>query len=100
MQKNKPETNNAIVSLFKFNLRYGRKKSTQLPTVLLLIFIIIVGVSPNFESYIVSQFIVGAALGWYRINAIVLGMHACCSVHLSVVGFLKKKLFHRFSLCC
>uniref|UniRef100_A0A3Q3BMB4 Solute carrier family 22 member 13a n=1 Tax=Kryptolebias marmoratus TaxID=37003 RepID=A0A3Q3BMB4_KRYMA len=51
---------------------YGRRRSTQLPVVLLLIFVIVAGVSPNFESYIASQFIVGAALGGYRINSVVL----------------------------
>lgn len=40
----------------------------------MLIFAIVLGVSPNFESYIVSQFIVGTAMGGYRISAIVLGM--------------------------
>uniref|UniRef100_A0A3Q2D361 Solute carrier family 22 member 13a n=1 Tax=Cyprinodon variegatus TaxID=28743 RepID=A0A3Q2D361_CYPVA len=51
---------------------YGRKKTTQLPVVLLVIFVIVAGVSPNIHVYNVSQFIVGAALGAYRMNSIVL----------------------------
>ncbi|XP_078120801.1 solute carrier family 22 member 13-like isoform X2 [Sander vitreus] len=51
---------------------YGRRKTTQLPAVLLLVFVIVAGVSPNIYVYIVSQFIVGAALGGYRINSTVL----------------------------
>lgn len=45
-----------------------------MPAVLLLIFTIVAGVSPNLYVYIMSQFIVGAALAGYRMNSIVLGM--------------------------
>ncbi|XP_040000341.1 solute carrier family 22 member 13-like [Xiphias gladius] len=51
---------------------YGRRRTTQLPVVLQLIFVLMVGVSPNFYVYIVSQFVVGAALAGFRINSIVL----------------------------
>nr|XP_019956982.1 PREDICTED: solute carrier family 22 member 14-like [Paralichthys olivaceus] len=51
---------------------YGRKRATQLPVVLLLIFVLVSGLSPNFYVYTVSQFIVGIAIGGYRINSIVL----------------------------
>ncbi|XP_044076732.1 solute carrier family 22 member 13-like isoform X2 [Siniperca chuatsi] len=51
---------------------YGRRRTTQLPVVLLLTFVTVAGVSSNFIVYVVSQFIVGAALGGYRINSVVL----------------------------
>ncbi|KAM6990002.1 solute carrier family 22 member 13-like [Tautogolabrus adspersus] len=51
---------------------YGRRRTTQIPVVLLLIFNIVSGVSPNVYVYAVSLFIVGAALGGYRINSVVL----------------------------
>ncbi|XP_051269334.1 solute carrier family 22 member 13-like isoform X2 [Dicentrarchus labrax] len=51
---------------------YGRRRTTQLPVVLLLIFLTIAGLSSHFYVYMVSQFMVGAALGGYRINSIVL----------------------------
>ncbi|XP_043990559.1 organic cation transporter protein-like [Gambusia affinis] len=51
---------------------YGRKRTTQLPVVVVLIFAVVAGVSPNVHVYNVSQFIVGAALGGYRMNSIVL----------------------------
>ncbi|KAK1879464.1 Solute carrier family 22 member 13 [Dissostichus eleginoides] len=51
---------------------YGRRRTTQLPVVLLQIFAIVAGVSPNVYVYIVTQFIVGGALGGYRINSTVL----------------------------
>uniref|UniRef100_A0A3Q3MCL2 Solute carrier family 22 member 13a n=1 Tax=Mastacembelus armatus TaxID=205130 RepID=A0A3Q3MCL2_9TELE len=51
---------------------YGRRRTTQLPALILLIFVIVTGVSPNFYIYVLSQFIVGAAIGGYRINSSVL----------------------------
>uniref|UniRef100_A0A4W6CI63 Solute carrier family 22 member 13a n=1 Tax=Lates calcarifer TaxID=8187 RepID=A0A4W6CI63_LATCA len=54
------------------NLRYGRRRTTQLPTAIVLLFVIVAGVSPNFYVYIVSQFIVGSALAGYRMNSTVL----------------------------
>ncbi|XP_022611089.1 solute carrier family 22 member 13-like [Seriola dumerili] len=51
---------------------YGRRRTTQIPAVLLMVFALVAGVSPNFYVYIVLQFIVGAALGGYRMNSTVL----------------------------
>ncbi|XP_074506494.1 solute carrier family 22 member 13-like [Sebastes fasciatus] len=51
---------------------FGRKRTTQLPAVLVLIFGIVVGLSPNIYVYIVSQFILAAAISGYRINSTVL----------------------------
>ncbi|XP_060939641.1 solute carrier family 22 member 13 [Limanda limanda] len=51
---------------------YGRRRATQLTVVFLLIFVVVSGLSPNVYVYIVSQFIVAAALGGYRINSIVI----------------------------
>nr|XP_019956973.1 PREDICTED: solute carrier family 22 member 13-like [Paralichthys olivaceus] len=51
---------------------YGRRRATQLPVVLLLIFVLVSGMSPNFYVYIVSQFIIGTAYGGYRSNSVVL----------------------------
>lgn len=56
------------------HFRFGRRRTTLLPVVLLLIFVAVSGLSPNFYGYLVSQFIVGSAYGGYKINAVVLGM--------------------------
>ncbi|XP_069567531.1 solute carrier family 22 member 13-like [Brachyistius frenatus] len=51
---------------------YGRRRTTQLPVVILLMFVIVTGVSPNIYVYLVSQLIVGAAVAGYKLNSIVL----------------------------
>ncbi|XP_070701569.1 solute carrier family 22 member 13-like [Pempheris klunzingeri] len=51
---------------------FGRRRTTQLPAVLLAIFVTVAGVSPNFYVYLVSQFITGAALAGFRTNSTVL----------------------------
>lgn len=58
-----------------WSFRYGRRRSTQLPVLLSLVFGVVAGLSPNLYFYLVSQFIIAATLGGYRINSIVLGMN-------------------------
>lgn len=66
-----------VIYLFTL-FRYGRRRTTQLPVVLALIFGIVAGLSPNLYFYAVSQFIIAATLGGYRINSIVLGTNFIC----------------------
>ncbi|XP_034147229.1 solute carrier family 22 member 13, partial [Esox lucius] len=51
---------------------FGRKRATQIPMVMMLIFTLTTGLSPNFYLYLSSQFAVGIAYGGFRINCIVL----------------------------
>ncbi|XP_062337544.1 solute carrier family 22 member 13 [Osmerus eperlanus] len=51
---------------------FGRKRATQIPMVLMLIFTVTTGLCPNFYLYLASQFLVGVAYGGFRINCIVL----------------------------
>lgn len=73
------------------NFRYGRRKNTQLPSVLMLIFVVVAGVAPNVYIHILSQFIVGVGIGGYRINSIVLGMsfmYLLCFLMLNITIIL------------
>lgn len=63
------------VTWLSLNPRYGRRRPTQLSAVLLLIFVPVAGMAPNIYTHLVSQFIVGAALGGFRVSAVVLGMN-------------------------
>ncbi|XP_076601348.1 solute carrier family 22 member 13-like [Chaetodon auriga] len=75
---------------------YGRRRPTQLLVVLLQVFIIVVGIAPNFYIYVVSQIIVGVAFGGYRINSVVLATEwigvtkrsfaSCCSQMFAALG--------------
>ncbi|XP_063075170.1 solute carrier family 22 member 13 [Engraulis encrasicolus] len=50
----------------------GRQKATQIPVVVMAIFTMVTGLSPNFYFYMVSQFVVGVSYGGFRVNCIVL----------------------------
>ncbi|XP_053740088.1 solute carrier family 22 member 13-like [Synchiropus splendidus] len=51
---------------------YGRLRTTQIPTVLMMVFIIVSALSPNHYVFLVAQFMLGSGLAGYRINATVL----------------------------
>ncbi|XP_047445029.1 solute carrier family 22 member 13 isoform X2 [Mugil cephalus] len=51
---------------------FGRKRATQVPALLMLIFSVTTGVCPNFSLYLASQFMVGIGYGGYRLNGIIL----------------------------
>nr|XP_046176573.1 solute carrier family 22 member 13 [Oncorhynchus gorbuscha] len=51
---------------------FGRQRATQIPMVIMLLFTVTTGLSPNFYLYLASQFLVGIAYGGFRINCIVL----------------------------
>ncbi|XP_062385408.1 solute carrier family 22 member 13 [Sardina pilchardus] len=50
----------------------GRQRATQVPVVIMAIFTLATGFSPNLDFYMVSQFIVGVSYGGFRVNCIVL----------------------------
>ncbi|XP_023140305.2 solute carrier family 22 member 13-like isoform X1 [Amphiprion ocellaris] len=51
---------------------FGRKRATQIPTVMKLVFTVTTALCPNVYLYLVSQFLVGVGAGGYRVNCIVL----------------------------
>ncbi|XP_051809467.1 solute carrier family 22 member 13-like isoform X4 [Acanthochromis polyacanthus] len=51
---------------------FGRKRATQIPAVMMLVFMVTTAFCPNVYLYLVSQFLAGIAFGGYRVNCIVL----------------------------
>ncbi|KAG7227361.1 hypothetical protein INR49_000366 [Caranx melampygus] len=51
---------------------FGRKRATQIPVVVMLIFTITTGLCPNYYLYLASQFMVGIGYGGYRLNGVIL----------------------------
>ncbi|KAG8013908.1 Solute carrier family 22 member 13 [Nibea albiflora] len=69
---------------------YGRRRTTQLPVVLMLIFVVVAGAAPNAYIHILSQFIVGVGIGGYRINSIVLATEWTGVTQRSLVSCLSQ----------
>ncbi|XP_030259801.1 solute carrier family 22 member 13 [Sparus aurata] len=51
---------------------FGRKRATQIPIVMVLIFAMTTALCPNVYLYLVSQFLVGIGGGGYRVNCVIL----------------------------
>ncbi|KAF6718463.1 Solute carrier family 22 member 13 [Oryzias melastigma] len=51
---------------------FGRKRASQIPVFLMLIFTVTTGLCPNLYLYMLSQFIVGIGYGGYRLNSVIL----------------------------
>uniref|UniRef100_A0A3Q3MQR0 Solute carrier family 22 member 13a n=1 Tax=Mastacembelus armatus TaxID=205130 RepID=A0A3Q3MQR0_9TELE len=51
---------------------FGRKRATQIPVVILFVFVVTAALSPNIYLYLACQFMVGLGAGAYRINCIIL----------------------------
>ncbi|KAM6948361.1 solute carrier family 22 member 13 [Aplochiton taeniatus] len=77
---------------------YGRKRATQIPMVLMLIFTTTTGLSPNFYFYLTSQFLVGVSYGGFRVNCIVLATE-WTGVTKRSYGSCGSQLFSAFGQC-
>uniref|UniRef100_A0A3Q1ER25 Solute carrier family 22 member 13a n=1 Tax=Acanthochromis polyacanthus TaxID=80966 RepID=A0A3Q1ER25_9TELE len=51
---------------------FGRKRATQIPVVLMVVFCVTTGLCPNFYLYLASQFMAGIGYGGFRMNGIIL----------------------------
>uniref|UniRef100_A0A3Q4HIF5 Solute carrier family 22 member 13a n=1 Tax=Neolamprologus brichardi TaxID=32507 RepID=A0A3Q4HIF5_NEOBR len=51
---------------------FGRKRACQIPAVVMVIFTVTTGLSPNFYFYLASQFMAGVCYGGYRLNGVIL----------------------------
>ncbi|XP_059200690.1 solute carrier family 22 member 13-like [Centropristis striata] len=51
---------------------FGRKRAAQIPFMVMLIFTVTTGLSPNFYLYLTSQFVAGIGYGGYRLNGVIL----------------------------
>ncbi|TNN56711.1 Solute carrier family 22 member 13 [Liparis tanakae] len=51
---------------------FGRKRAAQISVMLMVIFSLTSGLSPNFYLYLASQFMAGIGLGGFRLNAVIL----------------------------
>ncbi|XP_039458676.1 solute carrier family 22 member 13 isoform X1 [Oreochromis aureus] len=51
---------------------FGRKRASQIPAVVMVIFTVTTGLSPNFYFYLASQFVAGICYGGYRLNGVIL----------------------------
>ncbi|XP_078479037.1 solute carrier family 22 member 13-like [Lampetra planeri] len=51
---------------------FGRKLATQIPGVIMFVFVATTALCPNIHLYVASQFMVGVGAGGYRVNCIIL----------------------------
>ncbi|XP_045908004.1 solute carrier family 22 member 13-like [Micropterus dolomieu] len=51
---------------------FGRKRGTQIPVIVILIFSVTTGLCPNFYLYLASQFMLGIGHGGYPVNSVIL----------------------------
>uniref|UniRef100_A0A3B5BMT9 Solute carrier family 22 member 13-like n=1 Tax=Stegastes partitus TaxID=144197 RepID=A0A3B5BMT9_9TELE len=51
---------------------FGRKRASQIPVVLMVVFCVTTGLCPDFYTYLASQFMAGLGYGGFRLNGIIL----------------------------
>uniref|UniRef100_A0A667Z6Z8 Solute carrier family 22 member 13a n=1 Tax=Myripristis murdjan TaxID=586833 RepID=A0A667Z6Z8_9TELE len=72
---------------------FGRKRATQIPAVVMLIFTVTTGFCPNFYLYLVSQFMVGIGYGGYRLNIVLCAATEWTGVSKRSLGSCVSQLF-------